>query len=847
MQNTDLHSTALELQQHSIQPLPVRADGTKRPAISGWPDAAPTSEDLHHWFDPHSGLHRALGVLTGRRSGNIELLEIEGEYAHHAAELASTAADSGLGELWARISTGWLQRSPTGGLHWIYRLQGADVPGNTKLAQDVTTAADGTARYPTIAETRGTGGYFVAAPTGGTAHETGQPWQTLAGGPATTPTVTAEEREALHALFGTLDRREAAQAAQQPAALTGLLAQAEQQDGAGVDQRRPGEGVTPGDDYEQKTDWSQILEPAGWAYVFTRGQTRYWRRPGKSLGFSATTGHADDRDRLWVFTTSTELPAEEPITKFGAYAQIHHGGDHSAAAAQLRKDGYGEQPTAPALQPEQPTAGTGTDGPLPFPQTDHSDAPERQPDLQLVPDDGLDMTDDSNARALIAEYGQQLRYHVDRSRWLTWAGQCWEEQPNHGGAAKELAKRLARRLPDHGDEPAKLLRHKRYSLSERGLNAMLATSRTDPAVSVSTDDLDAHPWELNTPAGIIDLHTGELQPSDPARLHTRSTSCAPDPDADQGPWQEFLAQTFPDPDVRAYVQLLAGYSAVGEVREHILPFAHGEGGNGKGVFLETLKHVLGSYAGKAPANFLMHTPSAEHTTSMADLAGRRLVITSEVNQRDRFDEQKVKELTGGDTVTARHMYQDFFEFEPTHHLWLMGNDKPAVEAGGEAFWRRLRLIPFTHTVPEDERDEELPKRLRTDYAPAILAWVVEGARRYATEGLGVEPATIREETEQYAASTDTVGQFLAEECYTGDAYTDQVTRVTDVRAAYERWCHQNGEHALGARRLATHLARHGIQVGRDAPKTSGGARCYGGLLLRSPEGADGPTLDRFKD
>lgn len=278
-----------------------------------------------------------------------------------------------------------------------------------------------------------------------------------------------------------------------------------------------------------------------------------------------------------------------------------------------------------------------------------------------------------------------------------------------------------------------MLRHKRYSLSDRGLTAMLNTARTDPTISVETDDLDQHPWELNTPNGIVNLRTGDTTPNDPERLHTRAAAIAADPDADQQPWTDFLAQTFPDPELRDYIQRLAGYSAVGEVREHILPFAHGAGGNGKGVFLETIKHALGSYAGKAPANFLMSTPHEDHPTSIADLAGRRLVITSEVNQRDRFDEQKVKELTGGDTVTARHMRQDFFEFTPTHHLWLMGNDKPAVESGGEAFWRRLRLLPFTNKIPEEDQDEELPIRLRTEHAPAILQWIIDGAVRYATE------------------------------------------------------------------------------------------------------------------
>ncbi|MBO0596362.1 bifunctional DNA primase/polymerase [Nesterenkonia sp. E16_7] len=867
--STSLHAAATELHRHGINVIPVHADGTKRPAISAWPDATPTLDDLDHWFGTTDSAgrprHTALGIVAGTRSGNIELLEIEGDYAELAPDLANSAAETGLADVWARVSAGWLQQSPSGGLHWIYRVRGQEVPGNTKLAQDEAHFVNGRRTYPTIAETRGTGGYFVAAPTGGDAHDTGRPWVTITGGPDTMATIDAEEREALHALFGIMDMRrtEATSSTAGGSGLTGILAAADGHTTAPA--ANPADGSTPGDHFEKQTSWQDLLGPAGWTHVFTRGTTSYWRRPGKSIGFSATTGHAEDRDRLFVFTTSTEFPTEEPITKFGAYAVLHHGGDHSAAAAQLRKDGYGEPARPQLTPPETPTtaapttpgapaappgsAATGTDGKV-VDLAEHQAKrdTEDQPDLEPVAGYGLALTDDSNANALMDRHGQGIRYHTDRSKWMVWNGHQWESQPTHGGRARELAKDTARRLPERvgNEDKDKVLRHKRYSLSDRGLSAMLNTTRTDPKISVATDDLDQHAWELNTPGGIVNLRTGTIGPCDPERLHTRSATCAPDPDADQGPWLTFLAQTFPEQEVRDYIQRLVGYSAVGEVREHILPFAHGGGGNGKGVFLETIKHALGTYAGKAPANFLMSTPYPEHTTSIADLAGRRFVITSEVNQKDKFDEQKVKELTGGDTVTARHMHQDFFEFEPTHHLWLMGNDKPAVESGGEAFWRRLRLIPFTHTVPAEEVDEELPIRLRTEHTPAILQWIIDGAVRYAAEGLGQEPAAVQQETEKYAASADTVGQFLAEECFTGESYTDQATRVSDFRAAYERWCQENGEHALGGRRLTTHLARHGIQTGRDAPKGAGGARLYGGVLLRSTEGQQ-DTLDRFKD
>lgn len=840
---------AIELHDQGIRVIPVRADGTKAPALRAWQNHETTTDDLITWFDDQHGAprHTALGVATGAASGNLEMVEIEGEFSDLAAQVSELATGAGedTAALLRRVTQGWFELSPSGGYHYFYRVDGDPVPGNTKLAQDTPRDVDGRRLIPTIAETRGEGGQVVVAPTDGTAHQSGKPWIRVAGGPGTVATITDDEREALLGLFRLLNRRDHPSHTGDLSA--GPMAQADATARASFNDNG---GKTPPDDFESKNEWSGILVPHGWVHVFNRGNTAYWRRPGKSIGFSATTGHAEDRDRLYVFTTSTEFPAEEPVTKFGAYALLNHGGDHAAAARALRKDGYGE-PARPHLHstdpgPAQPKA-TGTDGTV-VALADHQPRTDKKPNLQPVAGYGLELTDDSNASALINTYGNSIRYHAEKSVWLAWESHYWKVQPKTGGLARELAKETARRLPENGVDGAdKNLKHKRYSLSDRGMNAMLNTARTSPEITVVGEDLDAHPWELNTPAGIVDLRTGEIAPPDPTKLHTRTTPIAPSRDADRSLWDQFLTQTFPEQEVRDYIQRLAGYSAVGEVREHILPFAHGDGGNGKGVFLESLHAVLGTYAGKAPANFLMSSQNVEHTTSIADLAGKRFVLTSEVNQKDRFDEQKVKELTGGDTITARHMYQDFFEFTPTHQLWIMGNDTPAVESGGKAFWRRLRLIPFTHSVPEDERIEGLQTILARDYGPAILQWIIDGAVLYGRHGLGEEPASVRAATEDYASEVDTVGRFLAEECYTGDAYADQSTRVSDFRAAYERWCESNGVSALGGRRLPTHLARHGVRVGRNAPKSSDGTRLYGGVLLRGTATGHDHTAQLFKD
>jgi putative DNA primase/helicase len=226
---------------------------------------------------------------------------------------------------------------------------------------------------------------------------------------------------------------------------------------------------------------------------------------------------------------------------------------------------------------------------------------------------------------------------------------------------------------------------------------------------------------------------------------------------------------------------------------------------------------------------------AQHSTEIARLAGARFVICSEVNESDRFDEAKVKQLTGGDTLTARFMRQDDFTFTPTHHLWLMGNHQPAVESGGNSFWRRLRLIPFTHTVPEAERIEDLQGILATDHGPALLNWIAVGAAHYHQHGLQ-EPASVTEATKDYAHDVDTVARFLEEDCqlHPGPNANSFATTCSALRNAYETWCKANGETPLKGRGFQSQLVKHGITVGAAAPRART-AKMYGGVTLNSAE------------
>ncbi|MCU1624238.1 MAG: hypothetical protein JWL79_3083 [Frankiales bacterium] len=439
------------------------------------------------------------------------------------------------------------------------------------------------------------------------------------------------------------------------------------------------------------------------------------------------------------------------------------------------------------------------------------------------------LTDDGNALRLVDAHEQELRYVPERALWLEWDGSRWRWDT--AGRVFELAKALHRSLPSSTTPQAQ---HRRYSLSARGLRSCIDTARTDRRVSTPLDSLDAKPFELNTPGGVIDLRTGLLHQPTPKALHTRSTTLAPDFAQPTPVWDRFRADTFAgDPDLDAYVQRLLGLSLIGRVLEQVLPFAYGEGANGKTTMLGTVQRIVGlgsdGYAQAASADMLLATAHAGHPTELARLAGARIVVTSELEDGQRFAEARVKQLTGRDAISARFMRQDAFDFTPTHSLWLLANHMPAVRAGGQAFWRRVRLLPFLHVVPPEQRDPHLEDRLVEQEGPGILAWLARGAADYLTHGLN-EPASVLTATRAYETDQDTVGRFVDELCTVGDPTQPHLTiKIAQLRTTYERWCHSEGETPVSAKALTRALRdRYSVQDGRARD-----ARFYRGITLHN--------------
>lgn len=317
---TDILLRALELANQGISVVPVATDGSKRPGISSWKEyqeRRPRTDELMTWFADSQGV----GVICGAVSGNLEMIELEGRAVAEKLhiELKELATSSGLGDVWARLNDGYVEMTPSGGLHWLYRIDGV-VPGNTKLARRPGQGD----KIDVLAETRGEGGFVIVAPTGGTCHPSGGAWTMLAGSPKSIPTLTVAERNQLHSLFATFDSVPKIEFVTDD-----LVAK--------------GGNLTPGDDYNAKVTWEQILEPLGWKKVYTnKAGVTSWRRPGKNEGISATTNHAGT-DKFYVFSSSTIFDPERSYSKFAVFTQVEHQGNFSEAAKALRAQGYGQQ------------------------------------------------------------------------------------------------------------------------------------------------------------------------------------------------------------------------------------------------------------------------------------------------------------------------------------------------------------------------------------------------------------------------------------------------------------------------------------------------------------------------
>jgi putative DNA primase/helicase len=443
------------------------------------------------------------------------------------------------------------------------------------------------------------------------------------------------------------------------------------------------------------------------------------------------------------------------------------------------------------------------------------------------------LTDLGNAERLVAMHGADLRYSPGIG-WLTWDGRRW--QTDDTGELLRRAKLTARAIYhdaancENDDERKRILAWGRTSESEPRLKAMVSLAASEEAVVVRVQHLDADPWLLNVQNGTINLKTGELRPHRREELITKLAPVVHDPEARSKRWEAFLRRvTDDDSELQGFLQRLSGYTVTGRTDEEILAFPHGPGATGKSTAVEAIKSVLGDYGATADfETFLARRGDGGVRNDIARLAGARMVVSVEVDDGKRLAEGLIKQLTGGDTVTARYLYAEAFEFAPQFTLWLVANARPRVHADDDALWRRILQIPFTVVIPAAERDPELKRALRTDPAEqtAILAWLVQGCLDWQRRGLDV-PARVRDYTAQYRAENDPLAEWITDEC---DLDAGHWAPGRELRAAYETWCTESSSKPIDpGRPWGNALKAHGCERKRHAK-----AHGWQGIALNDP-------------
>ncbi|MBZ9604258.1 phage/plasmid primase, P4 family [Phyllobacterium chamaecytisi] len=387
---------------------------------------------------------------------------------------------------------------------------------------------------------------------------------------------------------------------------------------------------------------------------------------------------------------------------------------------------------------------------------------------------------------------QRVRFDQSARSWFVWNGTFWRKDETR--LVYEAFKRLAQNITS-GEDKARIIR----DIRRAGFASNVETlARTDKRISCTAANWDRDPDLLGTPGGTVNLRTGRIFTPRPTDLISKQTAVAPDR-RPPNQWLDFLIEaTGGDAGMITFLKRWFGYSLTGCTSEEALVFIFGPGGNGKGVLLSTIVSLAGDYARTAPMAVFTSSDFERHSTDLAMLAGARLVTAQETKAGHKWDEERIKVLTGRDAVTARFMYKDNFTFQPQFTLTMSGNHAPSLENVDEAIRRRVNIIPFIHKPAKV--DPDLKDRLIEQEGPQILGWLIDGAREWYAHGL-TRPASVIAATESYFAEQDTLGQFIIEMCEVGSTERDT---LVNLHKAYMEW---SGDRKITGRALAGKLQK----------------------------------------
>lgn len=439
--------------------------------------------------------------------------------------------------------------------------------------------------------------------------------------------------------------------------------------------------------------------------------------------------------------------------------------------------------------------------------------------------------DTGNAQRFVDLFGDKVRYCYTDKRWLWYDGRKWCTDMT--GAVKRLADKAVACMSaelkvyeqtdaDEGTDMAKAFeKHMKSSRSNKSKNAML--NEVMHHVPILPSQLDRYKAVLNTPGGVIDLKSGALAPHDPKNYFTKITAVEYSENADCPRWTAFLDDIFGgDKDLIRYVQKAVGYSLTGATSEQCAFFLYGTGRNGKSTFLDIIRDIFGDYAANIQPETIMvrNSQGSAINSDIARLKGARLVTSVEPNEGVRINEGLLKQLTGDDTVTARKLYGDEFEFKPEFKLWMATNHKPVIRGTDTGIWRRIHMIPFTVQIPEEKIDRRLKYKLSAELT-GIFRWAVEGCLLWQKEGLKM-PRAVLEEVREYRREMDVISAFVEDKCTVGKGLS---VKSSQLFAAYLNWAEQNNEYRMSSTKFGMELAKRFEKVkGR-------GCNYYSGITL----------------
>lgn len=442
---------------------------------------------------------------------------------------------------------------------------------------------------------------------------------------------------------------------------------------------------------------------------------------------------------------------------------------------------------------------------------------------------GFNCTDLGNAKRLFAQHGDKIRFCFAWRKWLVWNGKAWHIDNN--GQILRLAKDTIKKIYEEAANILDMQQRQTIakwavsSESEHRLHAMVSLAQSEPGVPISPQELDVDPYLLNCLNGTIDLRTGQLLQHDPKNFITKIIPVSYDPAAQCPQWVDFLETIFNwNYDLILFIQRVVGYSLTGVTAEQCLFLLHGLGANGKSTFIDVMSTLLGDYAQGADFETFLIKKNETIRNDLARMTGKRFISAIESEGERRLAEVLVKQLTGGDTITARFLFGEFFDFKPTFKIWLAANHKPNIRGTDYAIWRRIKLIPFNVTIPEDKRDPKLPEKLKAEL-PGILTWAVQGCLEWQKSGLQT-PEEVRSATSEYKNEMDVIGIFLDECCILSND-TAVKTQSGTLYDAYRSWCESNGEHALDNRKFGKKLGERGLR-----PSQANGKRLWLGVGIR---------------